>query len=327
MKRYKHPSNFLNSLSMSNRYLLVALTMTVSSSLLLGCAPQPESMFEQQAEAEAANEIGTDIKVETPEPSEVSPLSEPVAAADGSVASQQAPSIEISKQQIIARQPKCDSQQATCQYLELNILGFNPSQPWLSGIMWQTIARVLSPDTPFASQQQVAKNSVASVLKQIEFSSEGVSSQPIYQRVNTDLTINEHENSNELITGYLLVESTQQRGATHQQWQLNYIMLDMQKKLQLSLEDILLPDADIDKLLNTFQAPKKIWLSKQGVEQQYLEAWPLPLAKQWYIDQQGLHLVYQSGELLNNKPYAVDLVVPFSQLQGIIKPEYKIASS
>ncbi len=336
MNRNNNLSKILSYPAVFYRPLFIAVA--VSSSVLLGCAPQAESMFEQQAEAEAANEIGANIKIEKREASESVPVAD-------SVASQQALSIDISKQQTIARQPECDPQQATCQYLELNTLRFTPAQPWLSAIMWQTISRVLSPDTPFASQQQVAKDTVASVLKQIEFSSEGVSSQPSYQRINTDLTVNEHgaaisagdnakatsDNanaaSNNKVTGYLLVEATEHRGANHQQWQLNYIMLDMQKKLQLTLEDILLPNADIDKLLMAFQAPKKQWLSEQGIEQQYLEAWPLPLAKQWYIDQQGLHLVYQSGELLNNKPNTVDLVVAFSQLQGIVKPDYMVASS
>lgn len=311
----------------------MGLTFVVGSSVLLGCAPQPESMFEQQAEDEAANEIGTNSKLENRESS-----GSGVSTVTDNANRQQVLSINISKQQAVARQPNCDTPQMTCQYLELNTLAFTPPQPWLASIMWQTVSRALSPATPFSSQQQVAKDSVSALLKQIEFRSGGVSSQPRYQRIDTDLIINEHvadtsaeanntTNKSEVLTGYLLVESTQHRGANHQQWHLDYVMLDMQKKLQLTIEDILLPEAGTQGLLSAFNGVKKEWLARQGIEQQYLEQWPLPLSEQWYIDQYGLHMVYQSGELLNSKLSAVDLVVPFTQLQGIVKPSYMVTLS
>ena len=317
------------------------IMLVLASQVLLGCAPQPESMFEQKAEEEAANEIGAHSTIQNYELSK--PSTSSAANALDKTGHKQALPINISKQQTIARQPNCNGQQTSCQYLEINTLAFTPPQPWLANIMWQTVARTLSPDTPFISQQQVARDSVSALLKQIEFRSEGVSSQPKYQRIDTDLVLNQglsadsvaasngsnmdsHMN-NEVMTGYLLVESTQQRSEDHQQGHRDYIMLDMQKKLQLTVEDVLLADADTQKLLSTFNTIKKQWLAEQGVEQQYLEEWPLPLSEQWYIDQQGLHLVYQSGELLNTQLQPVDFVVPFTQLQGIVKPSYMVRLS
>ena len=317
------------------------IMLVLASQVLLGCAPQPESMFEQKAEEEAANEIGAHSTIQNYELSK--PSTSSAANALDKTGHKQALPINISKQQTIARQPNCNAQQTSCQYLEINTLAFTPPQPWLANIMWQTVARTLSPDTPFISQQQVARDSVSALLKQIEFRSEGVSSQPKYQRIDTDLILNQglsadsvaasngsnmdsHMN-NEVMTGYLLVESTQQRSEDHQQGHRDYVMLDMQKKLQLTTEDVLLADADTQKLLSTFNTIKKQWLAEQGVEQQYLEEWPLPLSEQWYIDQQGLHLVYQSGELLNTQLQPVDFVVPFTQLQGIVKPSYMVRLS
>lgn len=317
------------------------IMLVLASQVLLGCAPQPESMFEQKAEEEAANEIGAHSTIQNYELSK--PSTSSAANALDKTGHKQALPINISKQQTIARQPNCNAQQTSCQYLEINTLAFTPPQPWLANIMWQTVARTLSPDTPFTSQQQVARDSVSALLKQIEFRSEGVSSQPKYQRIDTDLVLNQglsadsvaasngsnmdsHMN-NEVMTGYLLVESTQQRSEDHQQGHRDYVMLDMQKKLQLTVEDVLLADADTQKLLSTFNTIKKQWLAEQGVEQQYLEEWPLPLSEQWYIDQQGLHLVYQSGELLNTQLQPVDFVVPFTQLQGIVKPSYMVRLS
>jgi len=315
--------------------------LVLASQVLLGCAPQPESMFEQQAEEEAANEIGAHSTIQNYELSK--PSTSSAANALDKTGHKQALPINISKQQTIARQPNCDGKQTRCQYLELNTLAFTPPQPWLTNIMWQTVARALSPDAPFISQQQVARDSVSALLKQIEFHSAGVSSQPKYQRIDTDLILNQglsadsvaasnssnmdSNMNNEVMTGYLLVKSTQQRSENHQQGHRDYVMLDMQKKLQLTVEDVLLADADTQKLLSTFNTVKIQWLAEQGVEQQYLEEWPLPLSEQWYIDQQGLHLVYQSGELLNTQLQPVDFVVPFTQLQGIVKPSYMVRLS
>lgn len=339
MNSYSNTSNRVDHNAKPYIAFLLGLTAIVTSSILLGCAPQPKSLFEQQAEAQAASEIGADTKIGKPT------SSDSIIVVPNETNSKQAIAIDISKQQAIARQPNCDPQQASCQYLELNVLAFTPTQPWLENIMWQTVARVLSPDTPFTSQQQVAKDSILTLLKQIEFNTGGVTSQPSYQRIDTELTLNEsidttnhtsksnntdddkNNNSSQVVSGYLLVESTQHRGSSHKQWQLNYIMLDMQKKIQLTISDILLPKVDTDKLLLAFQPVKKQWLAEQGIEPQYLEEWPLPLSKQWYLDQHGLHMVYQSGELLNDKLNAVDLVVPYSQLQGIVKPSYRVRSS
>lgn len=333
MKRYNHRAIRLHYPSTFLAPLFIGLMIVAGSSALLGCAPQPESMFEQQAEAQAANEIGAHSTIQSLEASAPSASTVTDTTNRKSVSS-----INISKQQAIARQPNCDTQQTTCQYLELNTLAFTPPQPWLESIMWQTVARVLSPDTPLTSQRQVAKDSILALLKQIEFNSQGVSSQPKYQRIDTDLILNKQPvaatvdmdtaaNNGEVMTGYLQIESTQHRDDAHQQWHLDYVMLDMQKKLQLTVEDILLPEVDTQSLLDAFNGVKKQWLAQQGIEQQYLEQWPLPLSEHWYLDQQGLHLVYQSGALLNSELNAVDLVVPFSELEGIIKPSYKVSSS
>ena len=67
MKRHNDASIHLHSaliswISFFRGYVLkgavLVIMLVLASQVLLGCAPQPESMFEQQAEEEAANEIG-----------------------------------------------------------------------------------------------------------------------------------------------------------------------------------------------------------------------------------------------------------------------------
>lgn len=298
----------------------------VISAGVAGCTPHPKSMFEQQAEADASS-----ITLE-PIPDDIITASSAIetdAPAPPNMTTHQrsTPFIQTTAQQAIARQLNCDHTHAACQYLELNVLSFSPKQPWLDDIMWQTIARTLAPETPLASQSQSSKNTVSVLFNQIAYSETPVSTLPMYQRIHTTLVLNPNDgDSHRAATGYLVVDSShmQQDSSRKQQ---HYVMLDIQKQLQLSIHDILLPNVRSDDLLAVFQTAKKQWLSAHGVERQYLETWPFELSNQWYLDDQGLHMVYGVGELLAAKTAAADLVVPYAALQGIIKPQYQVVSS
>lgn len=295
----------------------------VISAGVAGCTPHPKSMFEQQAEADASS-----ITLE-PIPDDIITASSAIetdapAPPDMTPHQRSTPFIQTTDQQAIARQPNCDHAHDACQYLELNVLSFSPKQPWLDDIMWQTIARTLAPETPLASQSQSSKNTVSVLFNQIAYSETPVSTLPMYQRIHTTLVLNPNEGGSEhAATGYLVVDSSHMQDASRKQQ--HYVMLDIQKQLQLSIHDILLPNVGSDDLLAVFQTAKKQWLSAQGVERQYLETWPLELSNQWYLDDQGLHMVYGTGELLAAKTAAADLVVPYTALQGIIKPQYQVA--
>lgn len=312
--------------------LLLGISSIIMSGSLSGCQPQPNSMFEQQAEADAANTLdlsdATDGEVAVVAPVAI----QPAADINTDMA------IRTIKRQAIAKQPNCDAAMRDCQYFELNVLGFQPEQPWLTSMMWQTIARVMAPETPLASQDETAKKTVLMLFNQIEYSEQVVTTLPMYQRIDTELVLNtpsQSDNQSALAqqstaaneraeTGYLVVRATQHHGQSHRQY-VSYVMLDIQKKLQLNVRDILLPHVTTDILLDTFQNAKKDWLTLQGIEQKYHEDWPLQLSRQWYLDAQGLHMVYQSGELLDVETDAVDLMVPYSLLQGLIKPRYIVA--
>ncbi|MBU5618035.1 hypothetical protein KPY62_13235 [Psychrobacter sp. TAE2020] len=305
-------------------WLSVVLLFSIIS--LIGCDQQPKSMFEQQADTKAADEIvvaSDDQRV----------LIKPDLSKDHiSGETNKTVAIQVNKQQAIAHQRNCDPNKKPCQYFELNVLDFVPEQPWLSSIMWKTIAQILAPNTPLASQDQAAKNTILMLLKQIEYSEQAVNTSSLYQRIDTELVLNPVGTSNAdaaieassksepMATGYLLVRSTVKRGSSPHH--LDYVMLDIQKKLQLTIEDILLPTVSTDSLLLAFQGAKEDWLISQGVAKDSVDDWSLPLSPQWYLDEQGLHLVYQSTELLEVDTEAADLLVPYSQLTALIKPAY-----
>ena len=308
---------------------LVLSMLIAATGGLLSCEQQPKSMFEQQAEIKSDNELATD----TDDTITVAPVNtkgiEPIADSSviNDLENQQVIAIRTEKQQAIARQPNCDANEKICQYFELNVLEFIPKQPWLTSIMWKTIAQVLAPEAPLASQDQIAKNTILRLLKQVEYGDNETDTLPIYERIDTELVLNPvHNNPNAqsafatIPTGYLLVRSTEEPDSSAQR--LSYVMLDVEKKLQLTIEDVLLPEANKNQLLTSLQKAKKDWLISQGIAENHLDEWPLKLSKQWYLDDQGLHMVYQSGELMNAHTTAVDLIVPYNLLEGLIKPYY-----
>ena len=299
--------------------VLIWIMIVLILAVLLGCKPQPKpkSMFEQQAEVESAKKIDTSehLDADTAIVDTVEPIDSSHSLATY---------IQIIKQQAVARQPNCSEK--PCQYFELNIVDFSPKQPWLTSIMWQTIAHVLAPEMPLTSQDEAAKKIILMLLNQIEYGESTVSTLPMYQRIDTEMIFNPVSSQDSIATGYLFVRSSVSKDDSNEQF--NYVMLDMQKKLQLTIEDILLPEVDQDELLATFQTAKKDWLILQGVKKQYLDEWPLQLSEQWYLDEAGLHMVYQADTLIKasnpskNSTGAVDLLVPYALLQGLIKPSY-----
>lgn len=324
--------------------MLCVLTVIFSSVAgLSACQQQPKSMFEQQAEADVSKPV---VKLDASE------VTANTATPDLSTSARNdASTIDIITHQTVAQPPNCDAISPDCQYFELNVLEFLPEQPWLTTIMWQTIARVLAPETPLASEEKTAQKTVSMLFNQIEYAEQRVAALPLYQRIDTQFVLNPQNSdaipspqkssgmtndatadSTFISTGYLKILSTQQRDAPydksrHQQ-AVNYVMLDIQKKLILNINDILLPNVTTTDLSQRFDGAKLIWLQAHNQDlstknsPRYAQSQQEPLAQQWYLDSEGLHLVYQSGELLATQTNVVDLVTSYSDLADLIHPKY-----
>ena len=329
------------------------LTVTFSSvAVISGCQQQPKSMFEQQAEADASELV---VKSESTD-NQTKVATENLSTNTTNNADN--PNINVINtltHKTVAQPPNCDSILPDCQYFELNVLEFAPEQPWLTTIMWQTIARVIAPETPLASDEETAQKTVSMLFNQIEYAEKRVAALPLYQRIDTDFVINSSNSAavsllqkpsdvgknvltadiTPVNTGYLKILSSQQRDApydkSHHQQVVNYVMLDIQKKLILNINDILLPNVTTDDLLQRFDGAKLTWLQahNQNLSAQkpprHAQNQQLPLAQQWYLDSEGLHLVYQSGELLATQTQVVDLITSYSALSGLIQPKYVVS--
>jgi Protein of unknown function (DUF3298) len=90
------------------------------------------------------------------------------------------------------------------------------------------------------------------------------------------------------------------------------------------LQDLLLPKqkATLDKLAHE---AFKTWIvdSKLATDpKEYEQAWPFQVTDNFLLGEQGLILQYGEYDI---GPYVVGLprlVIPFSELQGVLKPEY-----
>ncbi len=316
--------------SKSKAALLALSVLIIAMSGLLSCEQPPKSMFEQQAESKSAEELSIDEDDKVL----VAPVDTAASANNNVNSNANSSVIKINKQQAIARQPNCDASKKSCQYFELNVLEFIPEQPWLTSIMWKTIAQVLVPEAPLASQDQIAKNKILMLLKQVEYADNQTNTLPMYGRIDTELVLHPIYTKSDtddqsapatVATGYLLVSSTEERGSSTQH--LNYVMLDVEKKLQLTIEDILVTKDSKDQLLISLQKARKDWLVSKGMVETDGDKRLLQLSSQWYLDEQGLHMVYRSGELIKAQTHTVDLIVPYRLLTGLIKPSYVVKKS
>ncbi len=313
--------------SKSKAALLALSVLIIAMGGLLSCEQPPKSMFEQQAESKSAKELPIDKKDKVL----VAPVDTSASANNNVNSNANSSVIKINKQQAIARQPNCDASKKSCQYFELNVLEFIPEQPWLTSIMWKTIAQVLVPEAPLASQDQIAKNKILMLLKQVEYADNQTNTLPMYGRIDTELVLHPIYTKSDtddqsapatVATGYLLVRSTEERGSSTQH--LNYVMLDVEKKLQLTIEDILVTKDSKDQLLISLQKARNNWLVSKGMVETDVDKRPLQLSSQWYLDEQGLHMIYRSGELIKAQTHTVDLIVPYRLLTGLIKPSYVV---
>ena len=109
----------------------------------------------------------------------------------------------------------------------------------------------------------------------------------------------------------------------------NYYNLDLKQKKQLTLSDIVLPNQQ-QKLRDQLYGQFTEWVKKNDSKvnlAEYEQTWPFTLTENFSFTETGLLFSYGQYEI---GPYVAgmpEFVVPYTQLSGIIKPEYLVAVS
>lgn len=122
----------------------------------------------------------------------------------------------------------------------------------------------------------------------------------------------------------VVLNSSSYLGGAHGASAQDYYNFNLITKQQVQLKDILLPNK-LNQLNKLAYAAFKTWVIDSQLTSnlaEYEQIWKFKLSDNFYLGQQGLILQYGEYEL---GPYVVGLprlVIPYDQLQQILKPEY-----
>ena len=122
----------------------------------------------------------------------------------------------------------------------------------------------------------------------------------------------------------VVLNSSSYLGGAHGSTSQRYYNFDLAHQKQVQLHDLLLPKqkAKLDKLAHD---AFKVWIVDAKLAnnpEEYEQAWPFQVTNNFLLGEQGLILQYGEYEI---GPYVVGLprlVIPFTELQGVLKPEY-----
>ena len=122
----------------------------------------------------------------------------------------------------------------------------------------------------------------------------------------------------------VVLNSSSYLGGAHGSNAQRYYNFDLTRQKQVQLQDLLRPkqQAALNKLAHE---AFKTWIIDTKLATnpvQYEQAWPFKMTDNYLLSEQGLILQYAEYEI---GPYVVGLprlVIPFEQLQDILKPEY-----
>ncbi|ANF81031.1 hypothetical protein A3K93_01710 [Acinetobacter sp. NCu2D-2] len=122
----------------------------------------------------------------------------------------------------------------------------------------------------------------------------------------------------------VVMNSSQYLGGAHGSSAQSYYNFDLETKKLVQLDDILAAKQKANLQAKAYEAFKN-WVidSKLATDvAEYEQAWKFSLTDNFYLSKQGLVLQYAEYEI---GPYVVGLprlVIPYDQLQGILKPQY-----
>lgn len=115
-------------------------------------------------------------------------------------------------------------------------------------------------------------------------------------------------------------------GGAHGMPNLSYYIFDMDLQSQIGLENVI-DDADFKfhdllrtEFINYLADEMDIVTPEQVAE--YEETWPFTISDEFYFGKKGLVLVYQPYQLGSFAQGFIELTIPYSKLDGVIRAEY-----
>ena len=122
----------------------------------------------------------------------------------------------------------------------------------------------------------------------------------------------------------VVLNSSSYLGGAHGSSAQTFYNFDLEKKQQVKLDDLIVAKQKA-KLEQQAHEVFKVWVTDSKLATnvaEYEQAWPFSLTDNFYLSKQGLVLQYAEYEI---GPYVVGLpklVIPYEQLQGVLKAQY-----
>ncbi|WP_010115622.1 RsiV family protein [Acinetobacter sp. P8-3-8] len=138
------------------------------------------------------------------------------------------------------------------------------------------------------------------------------------------LTISPKILNAELPLATVVLNSSSFLGGAHGSSAQTYFNFDLKTKKQVELDQIL-QENQKDKLKQLAHGAFKVWVIDSKLAEnvaEYEQAWKFKLTDNFYLGKQGLILQYGEYDI---GPYVVGLprlTIPYSQLKGVLKPQY-----
>lgn len=240
--------------------------------------------------------------------------------------------------------PECDGK--NCPDISLERLSSNQSfiDTFIDEKILSLIQNILSPEA-IVSAQSVPKTDIEqaaseSALAQMEMPKQKLEKQmqPYTEGLlNLDKELKEMSASHSISVmvspkilnaseplATVVMNSSNYLGGAHGSSSQNYYNFDLLKKQQVKLDDILIAQQKT-KLEAKAHEAFQTWIidSKLATNaKEYEQAWKFVLTDNFYLAKQGLVLQYAEYEI---GPYVVGLprlVIPYDQLDGIVKAQY-----
>ena len=122
----------------------------------------------------------------------------------------------------------------------------------------------------------------------------------------------------------VVLNSSSYLGGAHGSSSQQYFNFDLNQQKQISLQDILLPQQEAVLKAKAYDAFKTWVLETELADNvsEYEQAWPFSMTNNFYLAKPGLILQYAEYEIGHYVVGLPRLVIPYTELKGVLKPEY-----
>lgn len=227
--------------------------------------------------------------------------------------------IQAISQSLSATQPNCGGD--NCSQAKAQRLVFAPSHQWINPLVEAQLVILadggINETAPKSNTIQARLNEFVQPDPELEGLSVGAYEMDIKSsiRYQRDYFLS------------IALEGYYYTGGAHGSAIQRYLNLDRRSQKVLRLDDILLPNQkDTLKALVYQRFVAWVKSNEMGSDMaEYEKMWPFQLSEEWTLNDKGLVLVYGQYEI---GPYVVgmpEFEVAYSELAGIVKPDYRFA--